>query len=98
MPGLKVYIEHGEVEIDNNGIENAIRPSAVGKKNYLFIGNAERGATAAIMYTLAANATRLKANFYEWTKWALENLPKKTNQTQHELSLETWSSQARLPQ
>ena len=40
---MQVYLEHGEVEIDNNLVENAIRPSAVGKKNHLFIGHPEAG-------------------------------------------------------
>ena len=40
---LLVQLEHGESEIDNNLIENAIRPSAVGKKNFLFIGSPEAG-------------------------------------------------------
>jgi hypothetical protein len=41
MPGLTVYLEDGKVEIDNNLVENAIRPTALGKKNWLFIGEAE---------------------------------------------------------
>ena len=39
------YFEDGCIEIDNNGIENAIRPTAVGKKNWLFIGLPARRAT-----------------------------------------------------
>ena len=45
-------------EIDNNLIENAIRPSALGKKNHLFIGDAEAGETTAIFYTLIDSARR----------------------------------------
>ena len=40
---LTVYLEDGRVEIDNNPVENAIRPTAIGKKNWLFIGEAEDG-------------------------------------------------------
>jgi len=39
---LLVYLDEGRVEIDNNLIENAIRPTAVGKKNWLFIGKRHR--------------------------------------------------------
>ena len=39
-PMLQVYLEDGRVEIDNNLVENAIRPTAIGKKNWLFIGEA----------------------------------------------------------
>lgn len=46
------YIDHGEVEIDNNLVENQIRPFALGRKNWLFAGN-ERGANmAALFYSL----------------------------------------------
>src|SRR5690349_22498820 len=43
LPILEVYLEDGKVEIDNNGVENAIRPTALGKKNWLFIGEADAG-------------------------------------------------------
>lgn len=56
--GLAWYLKDGRVELDNNLIENAIRPSAVGKKNYLFIGDAAAGETTAIFYTLIASARR----------------------------------------
>ena len=56
--GLTCYLEDGRVELDNNLIENAIRPSAIGKKNYLFIGDAEAGETTAIFYTLIESARR----------------------------------------
>ena len=52
----KSNLEHGEVEIDNNLVENAIRPSAVGKKNHLFIGHPEAGERSAILYTLLISA------------------------------------------
>jgi len=42
-PKLKVFLRNGEVEIDNNGIENAIRPTAVGKKNWMFVGGEDTG-------------------------------------------------------
>jgi transposase len=46
---LSAYIDHGEVEIDNNWVENQIRPFALGRKNWLFVGN-QRGADAAAMF------------------------------------------------
>ena len=49
---LTVYLEDGRVEIDNNPVENAIRPTAIGKKNWLFIGEAEAGQRSAILFTL----------------------------------------------
>jgi transposase len=49
------YLEEGKLEIDNNLVENAIRPAKLGLKNYLFIGSAEAGSTTALIYTLLAN-------------------------------------------
>jgi transposase len=56
-PGLLRYAEpeHGEVEIDTNEAENAIRPTAVGKKNWLFIGHPKAGQVSAIIYTIIEN-------------------------------------------
>jgi transposase len=53
-PGLERYAEagNGEVKIDNNPVENAIRPSAIGKKNWLFIGHPKAGQRSAIIYTI----------------------------------------------
>ena len=42
---LKTYIDDGQLQIDNNLIENAIRPSAIGKKNWMFIGHPSRWRT-----------------------------------------------------
>ena len=43
LPAMHTYLEHGEVDIDNNLVENAIRPTAIGKKNHLFIGSPDAG-------------------------------------------------------
>jgi hypothetical protein len=44
------HIEYGETRIDNNPVQNAIRPSAIGKKNWLFIGHPEAGQNL-LLYT-----------------------------------------------
>lgn len=49
---LKRYIEYGEAEIDNNWIENQIRPFALGRKNWLFAGNKRAADTAAFFYSI----------------------------------------------
>jgi transposase len=56
-PELTRYAEpgNGMVEIDNNLVENAIRPSAIGKKNWLFIGHPKAGQRSAIIYTMVEN-------------------------------------------
>lgn len=45
-------IRNGEAEIDNNLIENQIRPFVVSRKNWLFIGNKKAAKTAALFYSL----------------------------------------------
>ena len=49
---LTLYLEHSTLEIDNNLVENAIRPTAIGKKNFLFFGSPNSGQTSAIIYSL----------------------------------------------
>jgi transposase len=78
--GLKVFLTDGRVEIDNNLVENAIRPTAVGKKNWLFIGEAEAGERSAILFTIIENCRRLEINPYEYLRDVLTRLPRMTNQ------------------
>lgn len=55
-PRLENYLLDGRLEIDNNLVENAIRPIALGRKNYLFAGSHHGAEQAAVIYTLVANA------------------------------------------
>jgi hypothetical protein len=52
---VKEYLRDGNLEIDTNLVENAIRPTKLGLKNHLFIGAAKAGAASALIYTLMAN-------------------------------------------
>jgi len=51
-PRLIRYIDDGRLNIDNNLIENSIRPVALGRKNYLFAGSHEAAQQAAVIYSL----------------------------------------------
>ena len=55
---LKRYTEDGDLSIDNNASERALRGIAVGRKNWLFAGSDNGGRTAAVLYTLVASAKR----------------------------------------
>ena len=57
-PTLGPWLEDGRIEIDNSRVENAIRPTAVGKKNWLFVGDADAGQRGAILYTLIESCRR----------------------------------------
>jgi transposase len=76
---LGVYLDHGRVEIDNNLVENAIRPTALGKKNWLFIGDADAGERGAILYTLIESCRRRGIDPYTYLKDVLTRLPTMTN-------------------
>ena len=53
------YLEHGEVQIDNNLMENCIRPTKIGAKNWLFIGHPDAGQRSAIIYSVLISCQRL---------------------------------------
>ena len=52
------YAEAGELGIDNNNAERAVRPVAVGRNNYMFFGSDNGGHTAAVLYSLVVTAKR----------------------------------------
>ena len=72
---LTRYLADGRLEIDNNLTENAIRPSAVGKKNWLFIGHPEAGWRAAVIYTLIVSCRRRGIEPWEYLRDVLQRLP-----------------------
>ena len=51
MKKMRVYLDHGILELDNNSAERSMRGVAVGRKNYLFMGSENGGRSAAIAYT-----------------------------------------------
>lgn len=55
---LMIYAHHGELHIDNNAAENAIRPIALGRKNYLFAGSHKGAERAAMVYSLLATCKK----------------------------------------
>src|SRR3954454_11386353 len=56
MRKLRPYLDQGCLEADNNGAERALKPVALGRKNYIFVGSAGGGRSAAIAYTLIGSA------------------------------------------
>jgi len=72
---LSRFVNDGRLEIDNNWIENAIRPSALGKKNWLFIGHPSAGDRSAIIYTLLGSCRRHDINPFEYLKDLFTRLP-----------------------
>ena len=69
------YAETGHLPIDNNPVENDIRPIALGKKNWLFAGSERAGQRAAAIQSLLGTAKLNGLNPEAWLKDTLEKLP-----------------------
>ncbi len=96
---MLVFLEDGRLEIDNNLIENAIRPTAVGKKNWLFIGDAEAGERSAILYTIIESCRRRGLDPFAYLRNAFTRLPSMTNWQIKDITPKAWAnSQARAVQ
>jgi len=97
MPGLQVYLEDGRIEIDNNLVENAIRPTALGKKNWLFIGEADAGERSAVIYTVIESCRRRGLDPYAYLKDVLTRLPQMTIQQVPEILPAVWGKLSQQP-
>jgi transposase len=88
---LEVYLVDGRVEIDNNLVENAIRPTALGKKNWLFVGEAGAGDRGAILYTIIECCRRRGFDPYTYLRDVLTRLPQMTNHQIHQVTPAAWA-------
>ena len=79
-PTLAAHLQHGQTRLDNNLIENAIRPSALGKKNWLFIGHPDAGERSAIIYSIVISCERRGIDPLTYLTDVLTRLPRMTNQ------------------
>jgi transposase len=71
---LNVYTQDGHLKIDNNLVENSIRPVAIGRKNYLFAGNHEAADRSAMLYSLFATCKLHHVNPIQWLTYVFENI------------------------
>jgi transposase len=92
-PQLGVYLDDGRIEIDQNLCENAIRPTALGKKNWLFVGQAETGQRSAILYTLVECCRRHGIDPLAYLRDILTRLPTATNWQVASLTPQAWAAQ-----
>jgi transposase len=90
---LSRFLADGRIEIDNNLVENAIRPTAIGKKNWLFIGDEAAGETSAILYTLIESARRRGIDPFEYLRNALTRLPRMTTSQTAALTPQAWAAE-----
>src|SRR5690625_442436 len=71
---LRCYLHDGHLEIDNNLVENAIRPVAVGRKDYLFAGSHKGARRASMAYSFFAICKAHQVNPHQWLKYTLQNI------------------------
>lgn len=71
---LRKYTQDGRLELDNNLVENSIRPLALGRKNYLFAGSHKGAQRAAMIYSFLGSCQKLGINPKEWLTDVLENI------------------------
>lgn len=91
-PYLVRYLEDGQLEIDNNLVENSIRPVAIGRKNYLFAGSPTGAKWGAIVYTLVASAIRQGINPMDYLADVLRRIPDTKPSQYHTLFPCNWKA------
>ncbi len=84
---LQVYITDGRLNIDNNPVENAIRPFAVGRKNWMFSDTQAGARASALLYSLIETAKANNLEPYAYLKMLFEQLPQALNLEDYEALL-----------
>ena len=84
------YLRDGRFEIDSNLVENDVRPSAVGKKRWLFIGHPDAGWRSAVIYTIIQSCRRYGINPQEYLTDVLRRLPSMTTSQVKDLLPANW--------
>lgn len=89
---LEVYVQDGRLEIDNNPVENAIRPTALGRKNWLFIGAEEAGWRSAVVYSIIQSCKAHGVEPHAYLKNVLTRLPSMTNRQIPTVTPKAWAA------
>jgi transposase len=94
-PSLQLYLQDGRLEIDNNLVENSIRPTALGKKNWLFFGHAQAGERGAVIYTIIESCRRRGLDPFAYLRDVLTRLPSMTTGQIKEVTPAAWAKAQR---
>jgi hypothetical protein len=94
---LQGYLEDPAYQIDNNLIENAIRPSCVGKKRWLFIGHPQAGWRSAVIYTIIQSCRRRGINPQDYLTDVLTRMPGMKSTELDSLLPENWKPTGSSP-
>ena len=87
-----VHLQDPLIEIDNNLVENAIRPTALGKKNCLFFGDANAGERGAVIYSIIESFRRHGVEPYSYLRDVLTRLPSMTNRQIKDIVPKAWAA------
>lgn len=95
---LERHVGHGQTRLDNNLAENAVRPTKLGLKNWLFVGHPEAGQRSAILYSVIVSCLRHGAEPLSYLRDVLSRLPSMTNQDDLDaLTPGKWTPRAASP-
>lgn len=94
---LRRYLEDGAVEIDNNLVENSIRPIALGRRNYLFAGSEKSAQNAGNLYSLLTAAKAHGLNPVEYLFDVIESIPNQPINQIEDLLPNRWQPNPNLP-
>lgn len=92
IPYLKNYISHPFAHLDNNVAERAIRPLAIGRKNWLFVGNEDGGEAAAVIYSLIQTCRALNVNPREYLEDVMRKLMSHSANKIDDLLPDAWAA------
>lgn len=92
---MSTFLEDGRVPIDNNHTERDIRPSAVGKRNWMFIGHPEAGGRSAALYSILISALNHGVDPQAYLKDVIERLPAMRADELDALLPEVWAAENR---
>ena len=96
--GLTRFLDDGEVPIDNNAAENAVRPIVLGRKNWLFVGSQQAGERAAVIMSLIESAKLNGLEPWAYLKDVFERLPTLKQRDIEQLLPHNWRpADAQLP-
>jgi transposase len=88
---LCLFLKDGDIPLDNNRTEHALRQQVLGRLNWLFVGSEQGGDTAAVLYTLVATCKRLRIDPFAYLRDVFERLPEIGDQEQlHDLLPDRW--------
>ena len=94
LAALSVYVTDGDLDIDNNTAERALRRVAIGRKNWLFCGSDAGGATAATLFTLISTCQRHQVDPFAYLRDVLARIAAQPINRLADLLPDRWKSAA----